>query len=173
MKYLKLIILLFTLTSVYAGGLNIQIPEDVKVGDEFNIALNVENNQSIVGFECEIRVPYNLKIVNFSGNDSIKKMAGKFYQERITNNSCTAKFVVFDNPIKSDFYAGNITVKVVKYNNNTHIKISSKCSDEDGNGVNVFDEDMKIKIKKEEIAKSEKKGILGIIIDFMKQLLGE
>jgi hypothetical protein len=165
-------VLIFTLTSVYATSLNVQIPGEVKVGDEFNITLNVGNNQPIAGFECNVRVPYNLKIVNFSGNEDIKNMAGKYYQEKITNNSCTVKFAVFDNPLKSDFYVGKITVKVLSYNNNTNIKISSKGSDEDGNGVNMFNGDVNVKIKEESI-KSEKKGLLEMIIDFIKQLLGE
>ena len=176
MKYLKFLIFIFILSCVYATSLDIQMPKEVKVGDEFDIILNVKNNQSIAGFECSITLPYNLKIVNFSGNSEIKKMAGKFYQEKVTDNSCVIKFVLFENPITTDFYVGRITVKVLSYNDNTRIKIISKGSDEDGNKIDIFSGDIQLKIKKEnnkeEKPKNESKGILAAIIDFIKQLFG-
>ena len=125
------------------------MPSEVNVGEEFNITLNVKNNQPIVGFECSVTLPYNLKIVNFSGNSEIKKMAGKFYQEKITDNGCIVKFALFKNPITTDFYVGKITVKVLSYNNNTRIKIISKGADGEGNKIDIFSGDLKLKIKKE------------------------
>jgi hypothetical protein len=152
------------------------MPSEVNVGEEFNITLNVKNNQPIVGFECSVTLPYNLKIVNFSGNSEIKKMAGKFYQEKITDNGCIVKFAFFNNPITTDFHIGKITVKVLSYNNNTRIKIISKGADGEGNKIDIFSGDLKLKIKKEnneeEKSKNETKGILSAIIDFIKRLFG-
>ncbi|EHP84863.1 hypothetical protein [Methanotorris formicicus] len=170
MKYLKFLILVLTLTSVYATSLNIEIPKEVKVGDEFNITLNVKNDQSIVGFECSVNVPHNLKITSFSGNQDIKKMAGKFYEEKMTNNSCIVKFVVFDNPLKSDFYVGRVTVKVLDYDNSTRIKIVSKGSDENGNKIDIFSGDVELKVKKENET-SEKKGFLDMIAGFISSII--
>ena len=175
MKYLKFLIFVFVLSCVYATSLDIQMPSEVKVGDEFDIILNVKNNQPIAGFECSITVPYNLKIVNFSGNSEIKKMAGKFYQEKITDNGCIVKFALFKNPITTDFYVGKITVKVLSYNDNTRIKIVSKGSDEEGNKIDIFSGYIQLKIKKEnnsEEKSKETKGILAAIIEFIKRLLG-
>lgn len=171
-RYVKLLMLLIvTLTSVYATSLEIQMPKEVKVGDEFNITLNVKNNQSIAGFECNVYVPRNLKIIGFSGNETIKKMAKKFYEEKITNNSCLVKFAIFKNPIKTDFYVGRITVKVVGYDNNTKIRIISKGSDENGNRIDIYSGDIQLKIKKE-IKKEETKNesFLDMIINFLKKL---
>jgi hypothetical protein len=101
-------------------------------------------------------------------------MAGKFYQEKVTDNQYIVKFALFKNPITSDFYVGTITVKVLNYNNNTRIKIVSKGSDEEGNKIEVFSGDVQLNIKKEgnEKPKDETKGILATIIDFIKQLFG-
>jgi len=174
MKYLKFLILIFILSCVYATSLDIQMPSEVKVGEEFNITLNVKNNQPIAGFECSVTLPYNLKIINFSGNSEIKKMAGKFYQEKVTDNQYIVKFALFKNPITTDFYVGTITVKVLNYNNNTRIKIVSKGSDEEGNKIDIFSGDVQLNIKKEgnEKPKDETKGILATIIDFIKRLFG-
>ena len=171
MKRLKFLALILALTSVYATSLDLEMPKEVKVGDEFNITINVKNNQSIVGFECSVNVPHNLKIINFSGNPKIKEMAGKYYQEKCSNNSCIVKFIVFENPLKTDFYVGKLTVKVLNYNNNTRIKTVLKGSDENGDSIDIFSGDVELKIKEnKDKLQQEKKGIFEMIIDFIKRL---
>jgi hypothetical protein len=175
------VIMLFIIGSVYATSLSIQMPKNVKVGDEFNITLNVKNDQPLAGFECNIETPDNLKIVSISGNKNIKKMAGKFYQEKVENGSCIIKFAVFDNTINSSFYAGNVTIKVLKYYNNTYIKIKSVGSDEEGHRINIYYNDIKLNISKDDnVVKSGQTdtgtntgGIIEQIINFIKRLLGE
>ncbi|WP_292460628.1 cellulosome anchoring protein cohesin region [Methanothermococcus sp.] len=118
-------------------SLDINMPKKVNVGDNFtiNIDVNVNKNINISGFECTVRIPLqnigSVKITNVTGNEEIKKEAGKFYQIKYDNNTAFIKFATFEKPINSNFHLMTINAVPLK-EGNISFTFRPIASDENG-----------------------------------------
>jgi len=120
-------------------NLNIDMPKEVQVGENFTIDVNVNLNRNISGFECRIETPIYgakyIKFINATENREIKEKAGEFYMLNLKNNSVFVSFaILFDEPLNSDFHL--ITIKGKALNEgNLSIRFIAVASDEDGRAI--------------------------------------
>ncbi len=128
-------------------NLNVDMPKEVSIGEDFTINLTVNvDNTNISGFECLIKVPgEGIKIMNISENEKIKKDAGQFYKLKKDNSSLFVSFATFGEPINSDFHLITIKAKALK-SGDMPISFEPKASDENGKGISINKEIINLKI---------------------------
>ncbi|ENN95578.1 hypothetical protein J422_07077 [Methanocaldococcus villosus KIN24-T80] len=179
MKKIAIVMLFLLLTNLYAVNLKIDTPKNVKVGEEFNLTIDVINDKKISGFECFITIPKDkIKIISIEDNKTIKNKAGNFYFSNFSNSKAFVKFALFDKPINSNFRLLNLKLRAIR-SGDAKIIINAVASDDDGNCI--FRENKEIEIKiiggNSEGNKSEKENffdvLLKTILNFIKLLFGD
>ena len=181
MKYICLIMAMIIAfmgaSPTFASNIEVKCPSEVNVGDTFDIVIKVSNNESLSGFECQVNVPNNLKIINVLGNEDIRKKAGECYKADFSDRNALISFMLINEPIKSDFYLATITVEVLNKYNDTTIYITSKAADENANKINIDSMELKLNVidnnsNSENNADNKNEGIFSKIMTFFKKLLG-
>lgn len=141
---LMLFMALLSIETVLASeniSLNVEMPKEVLLGENFTIEVYVNLSRNISGFECSIDVPIYgseyIRFVNATGNEEIKEKAGEFYRIELKNDSVFITFaILFDEPLNSDFYL--ITVKgMTLKEGNVPIRFKGIASDEEGRAIRL------------------------------------
>ncbi|HIC98221.1 MAG TPA: cellulosome anchoring protein cohesin region [Pyrodictiaceae archaeon] len=141
---LMLFMALLSIETVLASeniSLNVEMPKEVLLGENFTIEVYVNLSRNISGFECSIDVPVYgseyIRFVNATGNEEIKEKAGEFYRIELKNDSVFITFaILFDEPLNSDFYL--ITVKgITLKEGNVPIRFEGIASDEEGRAIRL------------------------------------
>ncbi|ABR55709.1 cellulosome anchoring protein cohesin region [Methanococcus aeolicus Nankai-3] len=179
MKYIfpimAIIIVFMGASSAFASNVEVNCPSEVNVGDTFDIVITIKNNESLSGFECQVNVPDNLKIINVLENDDIRKKASNYYKNDFSDRNGIISFMLINEPMQSDFYLATIKVKVLKDSSNTTIHITPKAADKDANEIKMNNINLKLNVIDNINDNSENnanEGIFSKIISFFKKLLG-
>ncbi|MBW9220680.1 cellulosome anchoring protein cohesin region [Methanothermococcus sp. SCGC AD-155-M21] len=167
-------------------NLNIDMPKEVKVGENFTIGVNVNTDRNISGFEYRIETPMHgakyIKFINATENREIKEKAGEFYILNLKENSVFVSFALFDRPFNSDFHL--ITIKGKALNKgNLSIRFIAVASDEDGRAIKLppitynlkvvgSDKDNNEKTDGEETGSNIFSRIVGAILNFLRMIFG-
>ena len=121
-------------------NLNVNMPREIQIGENFTIDVNINLNRNISGFECSIETPINgakyVKFTNITENREIKERAGEFYMTNLKDNSVSISFALFDKPLNSDFHLITINGKALN-EGNLSIRFTAVASDEDGRAIKL------------------------------------
>lgn len=133
-------ILMLPVNSAAGASLEIEMPDEIEVGDVFSIDITVKNNIEVCGFECELSIPLeqqdNFEIINITGNEGLSEKAGQFYEIKTDKSKILNRFTIFDEPVTGDFHVMTIQLKALD-SGNTPLTFTAECADMDGNAVPV------------------------------------
>lgn len=134
---------LLSMGAVFGSGgvyLNVDIPEEIEVGENFTVDVYVNLNRNISGFECSIDTSIHgtgrIQFINATEDEEIKKKAGNFYIVNLKNNSVFISFALFDKPINSDFHLITVKGKALKEGNLT-VRFTAVASDDEGRSIKI------------------------------------
>ena len=167
-------------------SLNIDIPKEVRVGENFKIDVYVNLSRNVSGFECKIDTPIYvvkyIKFTNATGNREIKEKAGEFYMLDLKNNSVFISFILFDKPLNSDFHLITVEGKALK-EGVVSIKFDAVVSDENGRAIRLspITYNLEVVNSGQDINEKTESGkesnifswIIEIILNFLKTIFGD
>ncbi|MDK2986924.1 hypothetical protein [Methanothermococcus thermolithotrophicus] len=178
---IALSILLIPMVLADDVSLNVNMPNEVNKGDNFTINIDVNvKNKDISGFECTVKIPIenvdNINITSITGNEEIKKEAGKFYEIKKKDSLVSIRFATFGTPLNSDFHLMTINAVALK-EGNVSFTFESIASDENGQRIPVDKKTTDLIIidnnnKTVESSENFLSSIINAIMNFLKSILG-
>ncbi|ABR54045.1 hypothetical protein Mevan_0134 [Methanococcus vannielii SB] len=120
--------------------LDVQMPKEVSLGDEFDILISLNSKKELSGFEFEFSIPSNSRdkyeIISVTDNAELRTLAGQFYETKYTKSSVKNWFILTEEPITGNHHI--LTVKVKTLHPGTfQLNFKSTGADTEGNEVPI------------------------------------
>ncbi len=148
-KLILLLVLMFQIC--FAVDISVNAPSKVQQGEIFTLEVYAKNVSNCGGFECDLYVSNNLKILNVTSYN-----VGADYNLTINKNSFAAiQYAFLTNPKNEDFKVGEFKIKALKSGNAT-IVVKAVASDSEGNAIKIPEKVINLKVESNQVNEEKK-----------------